>query len=369
MRDAMQIIDDPVLRAMFVAKKRKRGLSGGREPEDHSDSVGSTGTGRGSGASNVGARPTAGQLTKNAERVQQAVVKITRNGRTSGGKALRNQLQYISRKGAVEIEGSAGEVFEPGASGRHEALADDWQVDFDGMDERATFATYHVVVTYPEGTDPVAAEMAARDFAQELTDGRYGDRYKYALAHHRDTDYPHSHIVLNRAGADGSTLHLSKDGVSVQDLRELHVETAQSHGIELNATSRVSRNIEDRPSSSGRLHAGREGRSLPEIAHERPDRDRYPFYGAAQRRAFSEAEKGDLHEGVARSYDRVAEELAGKGVDEGSTVSKVKAAAGDIRDGKALVPEKDGEKLEREQAERNARQRRSRRTRDEGIDR
>ncbi len=243
----------------------------------------------------------------NAIGVNQAVVKITREGRTKGGNSLKNQLQYIGRSGDIDLQGQGGEIFDPEENGRYGELVEDWQRDFDTMDKRATFATYHLVVSYPRGTDPTAARLASDAFAQELTGGDFGDRWKYAVAHHRDTDFPHAHIVLNRVGLNGRTLQINRDSITIQDLRELHVETAEQYGIALNATSRFSRNVEDRPRSSGRIQAERQGRELEPIAIEPTPTNVFPFHGASKRQTPKIDILSKAKQELARHYDETAE--------------------------------------------------------------
>lgn len=78
------------------------------------------------------------------------------------------------------------------------------------MDARAANYTYHVFLYYPKDTGREAEKQAVRCFAERLTNGAYGDRYKYVMAHHGDTGHPHTHLVISRAGASGRTLQLSR---------------------------------------------------------------------------------------------------------------------------------------------------------------
>ncbi|KIC39843.1 hypothetical protein RA27_17495 [Ruegeria sp. ANG-R] len=212
---------------------------------------------------------------------QQAVVKIVRGGGVTSAGKLGGQLAYISRKGTLTTErGETGELID-GMDGL-KAVQKDWARDWEQMDARTTNYTYHLIVSYPKGTDSYAAEVAAENFAHRLTGGDYGGRYKFILAHHRDTDYPHTHLIVNRAAQYGKTLHLSKYGVTTQDLRDLHVETARDVGIVLNATSRFSRNLAPEYESSARIHARRDGRDL----RERPaaeTRTGFPGFGRGRR--------------------------------------------------------------------------------------
>jgi len=336
------IPSDPSLIELFKSQGgASNGPAEGRAGGARRIGARAAGFGRSNGsAERLGAR----QAMRNVYTVPQAVLKITRQGRTKGGNALRNQLQYVSRSGAEPLEGQGGEIFEPGDDGRHGELAADWQRDFDRMDARATFGTYHLVISYPHGTDPTAAKLSAREYAQALTDGSYGDRWKYALTHHRDTQFPHSHLILNRVGAEGRTLHLSRDGISIQDLRDLHVDTAGQFGITLNATSRFSRNVEDRTESSGRVHARRAGRDLPSPEPETREPDSFPFYGAARRQEITVGELIEARQDLARQYRAVAMQISGfatgKRIDSNKDlVRRLERAAELVRSDLALTEE------------------------------
>ncbi len=229
---------------------------------------------------------------------QQAVVKIVRGGGVTSAGRLAGQLAYISRQGSLTTErGETGELLE--GMDALKAVQKDWAQDWQRMDARTTNYTYHVVVSYPKGTDPYAAEVAAENFAHRLTSGDYGGEYKFVMAHHRDTDYPHTHLVINRAAQSGKTLHLSRYGVSTQDLRDLHVETARDAGITLSATSRFSRNLGPEYDRSARIHSRREGRDLRERPRQE-QRSGFPFHGRGRRTPIAPDQlqvlKGKRHE-------------------------------------------------------------------------
>ncbi|WP_170419504.1 relaxase/mobilization nuclease domain-containing protein [Ruegeria atlantica] len=219
-------------------------------------------------------------MIANALLTNQAVVKVVPGGGVTASGRLGGQLSYITRKGTVEMErGDTGEVWH-GMEGLRD-VQDEWAKDWDRMDTRVTNYSYHVILSYPKDTDREAAKQAARSFGARLTNGEYGDRYKYVMAHHDDTGHPHTHLVISRAGASGKTLQISRYGITTQDLRELQVETARDVGIVLTATSRFSRNLRPERESSARVHARRDGREL----RERPapaQRSGFPFFGISR---------------------------------------------------------------------------------------
>ncbi|MEM9232486.1 MAG: relaxase/mobilization nuclease domain-containing protein [Pseudomonadota bacterium] len=188
-------------------------------------------------------------MIANALLTNQAMVKVVRGGSVTASGRLGGQLSYITRKGTVEMErGDTGELTH-GVDALRD-VQDEWAEDWARMDARVTSYTYHVILSYPKHTDREAAKQAARRFGERLTNGEYGDRYKYVMAHHDDTGHPHTHLVISRAGALGKTLQLSRYGITPQNLRELQVETAQDVGIALTATSRFSRNLGPEPKAA-----------------------------------------------------------------------------------------------------------------------
>ncbi|MFA3919357.1 relaxase/mobilization nuclease domain-containing protein [Ruegeria hyattellae] len=222
-------------------------------------------------------------MIANALLTNQAMVKIVRGGGVTASGRLGGQLSYITRKGTVEMErGDTGELSH-GMDGLRD-VQDEWAKDWARMDARVTNYSYHVILSYPKDTDREAAKQAARSFGERLTNGEYGDRYKYVMAHHDDTGHPHTHLVISRAGTSGKTLQLNRYGITPQDLRKLQVETARDVGIVLTATSRFSRNLRPERESNARVHAWRDGRDL----RERPAQERrsgFPFFGIGRQQA------------------------------------------------------------------------------------
>ena len=217
----------------------------------------------------------------NAMLMHQAMIKVVRDGGIKEKGALSKQLSYISRKGKLEIERGTGDE-ERDQVQSQEDLIKDWEADFARADPRMTFFTYHMIVSYPRETDDAAARVASEEFAARLAGGEHGDRYKYVIAHHRDTNNPHAHILINRIGEEGRTLQINRQSISTDHLRRMHVETARSVGINLNATSRFSRGVEERSVALGRIKAEKEGRGLAQRAQPMKAMG-FPFYGAGHR--------------------------------------------------------------------------------------
>ena len=193
------------------------------------------------------------QRIGNAIGAPQAMVKIVRKGGASSRGDLVSQLSYLSREGELVLEEHDPADGGFPVDGREDirSVADVWAerwdtaARYDGRSARAGAQTYHVVVSFPSGTEAEIARGAADLFAERfLTSGEFGDVWRHVRAWHTDTEHPHMHLVIDRRGMSGSMMqiHPAKD-INPQRLRALQVETAAEYGILLNDTPRVSRGL------------------------------------------------------------------------------------------------------------------------------
>lgn len=177
-------------------------------------------------------------------RAPQVVVKLVRAPK--GMKGIANNLTYISRDGQLEIEDQDGQVIHG-----KDAVADlkaEWR---DGGMPIAADSTmrdaFHLVLSMPTRTDPLAVQRAARDFATREFSG-----FQYAMVLHTfETDpdphpspHPHVHLTVKAAGLDGIRLNPRK--ADLQRWREGFAEALREHGIEATTTSRIHRTTRER---------------------------------------------------------------------------------------------------------------------------
>jgi type IV secretion system T-DNA border endonuclease VirD2 len=192
----------------------------------------------------------------------QSLVKMIGSGGTSNARGLRAQMAYLSREGDVPLHSSES-AFGMELSAHDAAeIASAWGVP--DTSRGGADRTSHFVVSFPEGTDPAAAERAGRAWAMEMFDsGAHGDRWDYYTAFHTDTANPHMHVVVGRRGLDeGEWLRISARGaITFDHLRELQVEVAEREGIHLTHTRRLERGVHDRPIPDAEIRRARaEGR-------------------------------------------------------------------------------------------------------------
>ena len=184
------------------------------------------------------------KLREMVRRAPQVMVKLAKA--PTGMRGISNNLTYISRDGQLEIEDQDGQVIQG-----KEAVADlkaEWQhggvpVPADSTKRDA----FHLVLSMPKLTDPLAVQRAARDFAT-----REFSTFQYAMVLHTfETDpdphpspHPHVHLTVKAAGFDGRRLNPRK--ADLQRWREGFAEALREHGIEATTTSRIHRTTHER---------------------------------------------------------------------------------------------------------------------------
>jgi len=200
------------------------------------------------------------QRVKNAVRAPQAVVKIIRKGGVADRGGLNAQLDYLSRNGEEPVYGYDPDGIEDFMTGREQVReltrnwSDEWQrvAERDGRAGRTTNKTFHLLVSFPHGTDVEKARLAADSFADTfLHSGDYGDRWRNVRAFHTDRDHPHMHIVIDRRGESGRLMQIHPGAeINPTLLRELQVNAAAEYGLLLNDTPRASRGLTSVPKTT-----------------------------------------------------------------------------------------------------------------------
>lgn len=196
-----------------------------------------------------------------APRSWQSVVKRIAGGSARTPKELGRLLDYVAREEGVESTwcNLAGyeRDFDPSTTAK---VAQGWSSTWRGAPKRGH--TDHIVLSFPRGTDVTQAEAIAREWGQEVFgSGDYGDVWRYVAALHRDTDHVHAHFIVDKHGIEeGRFLSVCRySELNFDVMRELHAEIAQEHGLNLVATSRLSRGLIDNPVPELSLRAGRTG--------------------------------------------------------------------------------------------------------------
>ena len=127
-------------------------------------------------------------------------------------------------------------------------LAEDWQYGDVPIEEHGTRReALNVVLSMPAGTEPIAVQKAARDFAaREFANHKYAMALHTADTPHYDADkndppspHPHVHLIIQSMGMDGKRLNPRK--ADLARWREGFAAALQAHGVDAVATSRALR--------------------------------------------------------------------------------------------------------------------------------
>lgn len=175
------------------------------------------------------------RLVRLVNRAPEVMVKVT--GRTRSAAHLRAHLDYVSRKGELDLEGPEGWP----VTGRAEVgeLAADWG-DMALADSRRRANTpfsVGLVLSMPAGTDPFAVRDAARGFAQAV----FGGAFDYVFALHTDEPHPHVHIAVRALGLSGQRLNPKK--ADLDAWRQAFARELRARGVEAEATPRRARGV------------------------------------------------------------------------------------------------------------------------------
>lgn len=181
----------------------------------------------------------------------EVVVKVT--GRQKGGGHVKAHLDYIGRKGEIDIETRDGEILtsKEDIAERAEEWSDTLQ-----WRSRATVSSVSMVFSMPEGTDPDKVLSAVRALAH----AELSDNHDYVMALHNDTPRPHVHLSVQAEGLDRT--RFNPRPVQLNRFRERFAEELRARGVAAEATRAVreARALQDRAwrsSSCGRASAAR----------------------------------------------------------------------------------------------------------------
>lgn len=183
-------------------------------------------------------------------RVPQVMVKVTGGGR--GMRAIAAHFRYISKNGRLDIEDERGETMRGKDTLR--APADDWRFGGNFIDERSDRReAFNIMLSMPRGTDPLAVQRAAREFARaELAD------HKYVMVLHDHQANPHVHISVRAESKHGRRLNPRK--ADLHRWRETFAEKLQGWGVEVEASRQATCGRNRNYDPLWRIKAREEGR-------------------------------------------------------------------------------------------------------------
>ena len=178
-------------------------------------------------------------VARTAATTPEVMVKVLSGGATSA-RAVRRHLEYVGRKGEVELHTDDGDALK----GRDAAgqLPDNWNLDLEEAGARRQIGrgtkagpvrlAHKLVFSMPPGTNPDKVLSAVQSLCRE----EFALKHRYAMALHTDSSHPHVHVVLKARSEQGKRLNISKS-----HLREWRVKFAdklRELGVAANATPR-----------------------------------------------------------------------------------------------------------------------------------
>ena len=104
---------------------------------------------------NAGGRSGHNSQLGNLAKLDQAMVKIVRNGGVQSLKQLGQQMDYLAKNEEVELTVNNDGISHSNSEPKFEAEMEEWKRDIKAMGRGRK--TYHVVVSFPQHTNPETA--------------------------------------------------------------------------------------------------------------------------------------------------------------------------------------------------------------------
>ena len=181
------------------------------------------------------------QIRLTVNRAPEAVVKVLpRSGNDL--KAVGKHIDYIGRRGNLELEGDNGERLQGRVA---EALLEDWDLDVDDVRRQGSLAAaskrtppklvHKLMFSMPPSTPPQKVLSAVRNFARE----EFYGQHRYAMVLHTDEPHPHVHLILKAVSEQGVRLNIRK--ATLRHWRSQFARHLRALGVAANATERAVR--------------------------------------------------------------------------------------------------------------------------------
>ena len=170
------------------------------------------------------------KLARIVRKAPEVVVKVT--GRQRGGAHVKAHLDYIGRKGGVDIESRDGEILTTRDDIAERAA--EWS-DTLQWRSRPTVSSVSLIFSMPEGTNPDKVLGAVRALAH----AELSDNHDYVLALHTDTQRPHVHLTVQAEGLDRT--RFNPRPVQLNRFRERFARERRARGVAAEATPRRAR--------------------------------------------------------------------------------------------------------------------------------
>lgn len=200
------------------------------------------------------------QITRTVHRTPEVMVKVLSTG-AGELTAVRRHLDYIGRKGELDLETDDGRSLCGGEVGK--ALVDDWDLELDAQRSKADLMArpgsrpprlvHKLMFSMPAGTPPDKVLGAVRNFVRE----EFALTHRYVMALHTDEPHPHVHVVLKAVSEQGKRLHIRK--ATLREWRAAFARHLRALGVPANATRRQVRGETTPQKSDGIYRANLRG--------------------------------------------------------------------------------------------------------------
>ena len=177
--------------------------------------------------------------------------------------AVRRHLDYIGRKGDLDLETGDGDTLRGAHVGRD--LIEDWDLELDAQRRRTDLVArpsakvprlvHKLVFSMPAGTPSEKVLKAVRNFCRE----EFALKHRYAMALHTDEPHPRVHVVLKAMSEQGERLHIRKP--ALRAWREGFAGHLRALRVPANATPRCVRGETRSRKSDGIFRASLRGES------------------------------------------------------------------------------------------------------------
>jgi len=181
------------------------------------------------------------QIRLTVNRAPEAVVKVLPRS-SNDLKAVGKHIDYIGRRGNLELEGDDGERLQGRVA---DALLENWDLDVDDVRRQGSLTAaskrtppklvHKLMFSMPPGTPPQKVLSAVRNFARE----EFYGQHRYAMVLHTDEPHPHVHLVLKAVSEQGVRLNIKK--ATLRHWRSQFAFHLRALGVVANATERAVR--------------------------------------------------------------------------------------------------------------------------------
>jgi hypothetical protein len=182
------------------------------------------------------------QIVRIVRRTPEVMVKVLPRGANDRA-AVRKHLDYIGRKGELDLETDDGERLR--GNGVGDDLVEDWALELDEHRSKSDLVAtrgrqaprlvHKLMFSMPAGTPSDKVLAAVRNFCRE----EFALKHRYAMTLHTDEPHPHVHVVIKAMSEQGQRMHIRK--AMIHRWRADFAQHLRTLGVPANATQRFVR--------------------------------------------------------------------------------------------------------------------------------